>query len=338
MITILAADIGATHSRFAIFTSDTDKAGSPLLHLEAELWFRGAEYASFLSLLRKIVTSDESIFASLALRADIAVLAPAGPIQGEICHMSNLNWRIDAQEVREVFGLSQVMLINDFAAQAHACLMPEEVDALPLLPGVSSDKHPIGVIGAGTGLGKALILDKAATALAPDMPREARLARFLHARILSSEGGHEEFPFVGAEEFAFARFVADRLKTDRVIGDHIVTGSGLAQLFAFHTGKDMAPTEVTAKIDESPQTLEWFARFYARACRNYVLDTLALGGLYVAGGMALRIPVLEHPAFAKEFMESATQRELLKDVPVWHVKKHQAGLWGAALYGLLQLC
>lgn len=337
MITILAADIGATHSRFAVFTSTPDRPDSPLLHLEAEVWFRGADFSSFQSLLQKIVRSDDPGFTELALKADIAVLAPAGPIRDGICHMSNLNWRIDAREVRETLGLSRVMLINDFAAQAYACLMPEEIDAVPFIPGLASDQHPVGVIGAGTGLGKALILKKNEAFSDSAASCSARLASYMQARILPSEGGHEEFPFVGAEEFTFARFVSARLGTDRLIGDHIVTGSGLAHLFAFHTGQDLTPPEVTAKIEESPQSLEWFARFYARSCRNYVLDTLALGGLYVTGGMALRIPVLEHPAFADEFMKSATQYELLKNIPIWHVKKHQAGLWGAALYGLLQL-
>jgi glucokinase len=82
--------------------------------------------------------------------------------------------------------------------------------------------------------------------------------------------------------------------------------------------------------------VEWFARFYGRACRLYALHTLALGGVYITGGMALRLPVLTHPAFAEEFRHSAAHRPLLEKIPVWHVRKPQAGLWGAALYGLLR--
>ena len=81
--------------------------------------------------------------------------------------------------------------------------------------------------------------------------------------------------------------------------------------------------------------MEWYARFYGRACRNYVLATLALGGLYITGGMALRVPALSHPAFAEEFHNSLAQERLLRNIPVFHVRKPEAGLWGAALYGLL---
>ena len=341
MFRILAADIGATHCRFALFSSGSEATGTALLRLEGELWFTGAEHATFRDVLVALLAHKESLYAPLAscsgIAVDIAVLAPAGPVQEGRCVMSNLDWIIDAGEARQVLGLDTVLLINDFAAQAYACCLPESVDAVAVFPGTAQAGFPMGVIGAGTGLGKSLILDS------PSAPNDSGpgasrgIRRPFRARILPSEGGHEEFPFVGTEEFAFAAFAAQRAGTERLIGDNIVTGSGLAHLFAFHTGLDVTPPEATARIQESPETLAWFARFYARSCRNYILDTLALGGLYITGGMALRLPVLEHPAFAEEFLASPTQKRLLVDVPVGHVRSPQAGLFGAALHGRLRL-
>ncbi|MFQ8737648.1 MAG: glucokinase [Bilophila wadsworthia] len=39
-------------------------------------------------------------------------------------------------------------------------------------------------------------------------------------------------------------------------------------------------------------TLRWYARFYARACRNWALSTLCTGGLFITGGIALRNPLV----------------------------------------------
>ena len=38
----------------------------------------------------------------------------------------------------------------------------------------------------------------------------------------------------------------------------------------------------------SQETFELFVYYFARAARNFALDTLARGGLYIAGGIAAR--------------------------------------------------
>ena len=344
MRTILAADIGATNCRFALFQVNRDDPERPLLGLLREKWLAGGDYSEFPQALRTLraVPPDGGggpFLPDSAQPPAMAVLAPAGPVEGDTCRISNLPWVIRAQDVREGLGIADVRLINDFAAQAYACLLPENIDAAPVLPGKAAPGAPVAVAGAGTGFGQALILNDPlppATREAPT-PREQTLRGLMRARILPSEGGHCDFPFVGKEEEAFADFVRQSAGIDRIIGDTIVSGSGLAHIFAFFTGERLPPREATARLPAHPQVLEWYTRFYGRACRNYVLATLALGGLYITGGMALRAPVLAHPAFAEEFHRSAAQARLLRNIPVFHVRKPEAGLWGAALYGLLRM-
>jgi len=70
-------------------------------------------------------------------------------------------------------------------------------------------------------------------------------------------------------------------------------------------------------VSENSETLEWAAGFYARACRNYALETLAMGGLYIAGGVAARTSeVLTHHTFEKEFRGSDTLSDLTAKIPV----------------------
>lgn len=325
---ILAADIGATNCRFALYKT------APELTLVREQWFKGADFASFGDILDALKTTGpgraQALLEQPAL-PDIVAIAVAGPIThepgGEHCHVTNRPWHIRSAEVAAVLGLSRVWLLNDFAAQAYACLLPEKTGIAPILPGKAETGAPCAVTGAGTGFGTALITNLA-----------CGIAGLLHGSvtIMPGEGGLAEFPFVGREEMDFARFAALETGTDRLVGDTVLGGEGLASLFMFLTGKRVHPHEATAKTPGHPDVMTWYARFYARACRVYVLHTLALGGLFVTGGMALRVPVLEHPAFAAEFYENDAQRQMLAKVPVWHLRKPEAGLWGAALFGWLQ--
>jgi glucokinase len=128
---------------------------------------------------------------------------------------------------------------------------------------------------------------------------------------------------------------------ERIVVEMLVSGDGLRRLFAHHCGEDLPPDEACSRLNPprtaaEHTTLAWFARFYGRACRNFVLDTLALGGLYITGGMAVRIPVLEHPAFLESFQDSAGMDRLLRDVPVFHIRSQRAGLWGAAAYAAMR--
>jgi len=333
MLRILAADIGGTHSRFALFHARDTCA----LAIERELTLSGADYPDFSAVLKALFLPGQDgapPFLDADALPDVAVIAPAGPVQDNICRMPNLPWVIRTQDIRDLLQVPSVHMINDFVAQAYACLIPKAVDAVDILPGSPKAGAPVAVMGAGTGFGQALLLG--AQAFDDGLPLVAKPERFQQVRVLPSEGGHAEFAFVGEEERAFARFVAERVGTPKLISDTIVSGSGLVHLMAFHTGLNLSGREAAAKAPEHPQVMAWFARFYARLCRNYVLHTLALGGLYITAGMALRTPVLSHPAFAEEFTNCAAQRHLLEQVPVWHVRTPQAGLWGAAFYGLLK--
>jgi glucokinase len=343
-VRILSGDIGATHSRFALYVAEhagtVDAAGTPPLTLLGSRVLKSADRPSFNAALHALFTDGEDGPALLdpARLPDAAVIAPAGPIEGppgdERCRMTNLPWLIKTSDLRDLLGTDRVRLINDLEALAWACLLPEAVAARLVVAGTARPGAPAAVVAAGTGFGQALLLRP------PETEREAAgdFGRFARARVLPAEGGHAEFPFVGAREFAFAAFAAARLGTDRPIRDHIVGGAGLTHILAFLGGPDVGPVEAAAICPHHPEALEWYARFYGRACRNFVLDTLALGGVYIAGGMAARLGVLESPAFVAEFRADSHPSALVHGVPVFHVRDPHAGLFGAAFFGMLRFC
>lgn len=309
---ILAADIGGTNSRFALF----EVAGNGDLALGKTRWLRTAESSSFHDLLSSLKKGG---FPFHPGEIDIAVFAVAGPVENGIKSSPPfISWDIDVSIVRTGFGMERSLLINDFIAQAYACLSPAGKSAERILPGHGSPEGTIAVIGAGTALGKA--------ALVPD-GRGGYTA-------MPSEGGHTSFPFASRREFEFHDFMMRELGDSYITANKVVSGKGLSLVHKFLSGEELEPREVADRLVQYPETLEWVSRFYARACRNFALETLSTGGLYIAGGVAANSPELvTGDVFAAEFRCSDTLAHVLADIPVCLVTDQNAGLWGGAVLG-----
>jgi len=316
MNTILTADIGGTNSRFGHFSIDS--CGE--LSLVESIWLRTSEAGSFPELIDNL---NNSSFPLKPNSADIVVLAVAGPVENSI--RSNpplIAWDIDISKADNDFGFKKCFLINDFIAQAFACLSPIAEAAEKILQGSPAPDAATAVIGAGTGLGKAAIM--------PD-GKGGFIA-------LPSEGGHTNFPFVSEREFQYQQFLLKERKDQYITGNTVVSGMGLSYLHHFLTGRKLGPSNVAKEFLLYPETLEWTSRFYARVCRNYVLETLAMAGLYIAGGVAARTPeLLRHPAFEKEFRSSDTLSGLLANIPLYLIKDENSGLWGGAVFARQKL-
>lgn len=311
MNNILTADIGGTNSRFGHFSIDS----SGKLSLVESIWLRTSDAGSFPELIDNL---NNSGFPFKPHSADIVVLAVAGPVQDSIRSKPPLiAWDIDISKAGKDFGFKKCFLINDFIAQAFACFSPIAEAAEKILQGSPAPEAATAVIGAGTGLGKAVIM--------PDGKGSWTA--------IPSEGGHTNFPFVSGREFQYQKFLLKERKDQYITGNTVVSGMGLSYLHHFLTGRKLGPSDVVKELPLYPETLEWASRFYARVCRNYALETLAMAGLYIAGGVAARAPeLLRHPAFEKEFRSSDTLSGLLTNIPVSLIKDENSGLWGGAVF------
>jgi glucokinase len=313
---ILSADIGGTNSRFAYF----EAGGENRLSLVKTQWFKTADFSSFVGLVDHLRRSGFPLHPE---DADIAVFAVAGPVEGGTKSSPPfISWDVDLSSVKEHFGLKRGVLINDFVAQAYACRSPVAEAAEQVLQGTIMADAAVAVIGAGTALGKA--------ALVPVGGR-----RF---QAVPSEGGHANFPFVSEHEVKFGEFLRGRLGEEYITANIVVSGRGLSLIHEYLTGEKLHPDEIAARISHDSETLVWASRFYGRACRNYALEVLALGGVYIAGGVAARMPrLVTHEAFGAEFRSSGTMGHLLEKIPVFLLTNEESGLWGGAVLGLQEI-
>lgn len=310
MTRILASDIGGTNSRFALF-----EIRERQLEMVDSIWLETHGAASFPELMGQLWDSD---FSALPGDFETAVLAPAGAVLGGVTcpNLPNAPWGIDIRDVD--FGTDSVCLINDFCAQAYACRTSAVAEARDIQAGKSVDYESIGVIGAGTGLGYSALVWAGNQWSA-----------------LPSEGGHMAFPFVGKEEAEYAEFNRRESGRNWPEGDSVVTGLGLRLVHKFLTGEDINPREISAKLTPESETARWYARFYGRACRNWAIGVMALGGFYIAGGIAAKNPLfIEIPEFMDEFHNSHVYQDFLHSVPVRLNDNEESGLYGAAFYGM----
>ncbi len=217
---ILAADIGGTNCRFGHFTLIGGR-----LALCRVRWLRTADMPHTDALLD--AWAGAVGFSPDA--ADALVAAVAGPVaDGLQGALTNAPLRLDLRGARTRRGIRRCRVVNDFTAEAYACLTEigerARVAVAPEVPAPDAALCPKGVLGAGTGLGTAsLIRDTAGTWLA-----------------VPSESGHAAFPFTGDEEAAFQRFLCRELNFPYARREDVLAGAGLCLLHRFLTGKRLS--------------------------------------------------------------------------------------------------
>jgi len=323
---ILAGDIGGTKTVLAVYRQQAGK-----IEKTQEEVFKSQEFPLFDQVLTRFLENkkDEKI--------EALCIGVAGPIKSGRCETTNLPWVLDEKELGEKLGIKKVKLLNDLEAAAYGMLfLPHhemlEINKKAPLP----QKANIVVIAAGTGLGEALLIwngqgyipvasEGGHTDLAPQTDQEIELLRYLR-----SEFGHVSYERVlsGPGIFNIYKFLRDTssikepdwLKEKLKAGDPSATISqiGLAQEHELCT-----------------ETLHLFVSLYGAEAGNLALKALAVGGVYIGGGIAPKIlDKLEDGTFMKAFLDKGRYTKLLSDISIKVSLNSRAPLIGAAHYAL----
>ncbi|HEY2933050.1 MAG TPA: glucokinase [Acidobacteriota bacterium] len=321
---ILAGDIGGTKVNLGFF----DQHGAELKLLAATT-FSAHRYSCLEDVVRDFVSQPRRPVTH-------ACFAVAGPVREGRSHTTNLPWEIDSGSLKEVLQLPKVDLINDLEATAYgiALLGPESL--LCLNPGKQVPGNRV-VIAAGTGLG------------------EGTLYWNGNEHVPSpSEGGHTEFGPRNDLEIELLHYLLK--KFDHVSYERVVSGPGLRTIYEFlrDTGQGKEPSwlaeemedgDVTASVSRAAlegksqlavDALDLFASIYGAEAGNLALKCLALGGVYVGGGIAPKIQKkLIDGSFMNAFADKGRFRELMQTIPVQVILDEKTALKGAARRAVL---
>jgi glucokinase len=306
----LIADIGGTNTRCAVA-----RPGGVLAHIEL---FRNRDYPGL----------DRLLGAWLGMlppaeRPEEAVLAIAAPIQGDEVRMSNINWHFSISELARTLSLRRVTPLNDFAAQAHALPVLGPADLFQFGGGTEVAGAPKVVLGPGTGLGAAALV---------------QIDGRWHA--ITGEGGHVTMAPSDERE---ARIIAlGRERYGHCSAERLISGAGLAFLYlALHGGEQLTPDEVGTRIARGEaaalEALDVFFQLLATAASNLALTFSAFGGVYIGGGVTPRyLEQLKTSGFRARFEDKGRYRQFLAGIPTWVITAEQPALRGLAAFAEAQ--
>jgi len=317
---VLAGDIGGTKTAIAIFEIEARS-----LSVGRSQTYASSEFASLEEILERFLSSQKS-------PPRVAGFGVAGPVLAGRAKLTKLDWTVDAGGLSRSVGIPHVRVVNDFVAAALGIPYLKPRHLLTLCSGKQERDGPIGLIGAGTGLGQAALVSLGG-----------------HYEPLPSEGGHADFGPRNATEDGLVRFV--RAKFGRVTLDRLLSGEGLAHVYDFlkqdgfahespavskgFESEDRAAVITRSALADGDRlcagALRLFVSLYGSETGNLALRYRATGGVYVSGGIAPKIlPALREPDFLESFRAKPPLEAFLAKIPVHVVQEPRLPLFGAA--------
>ena len=313
---IVAADIGGTHARFALATIDH----GVVKELGACVTLKTSDFVSF---ERAWNAFEERIGSKLPSYLSLAV---AAPVTNEEFSLTNSHWQIRRSQVVSQLELNSMVVINDFAAVAHAISVVDDED-LRHITGPKEQLPTSGVItivGPGTGLGAAILV---------------RDGNHLD-RVIDTEGGHIDFAPLDSLEDRIVEQL--RKKFGRVSVERLVSGPGLLNIYEVLRKLENEADVVRDEASLWSSALDETDQIAAIALDRFCLSLGAIAGdlalahgasaVVIAGGIGKRLgDRLASSGFASRFVAKGRFERRLAAIPVKLMAYPEPGLLGAAV-------
>ena len=253
--------------------------------------------------------------------------------------LTNVAWDVSANELVQKTPLKSAVIINDFQTIGYGINLLDHKnpnDLFVVRPEQEKNQKMAtkSILGAGTGLGKCILTyDEHFNAYVP----------------IASEGGHGDFPARDNFELELIDFIKKfRNISQPITYEELLSGRGIESIYMFlkqsgkfiesrHSNEIENSNDRAAKIsnyrkdDElCAETFKLFTKFYGRCAKNFVLDSLSVGGLYVAGGIAAKNKdIFTTNEFLSEFEDAYRRSEVLRETPIYVINNYDVSLYGA---------
>ena len=327
MTRILVGDIGGTKTTLACIPPREEPC-----HWEAVRTFASGDFPSLESIV-------ELYLAETALKIGRAVFGIAGPVRDGTVKTTNLPWFLEAKRLEELFGFSSVSLLNDLEAMASGIPHLNQSKLQVINQGETQKGGTIAVIAPGTGLGEAFLVWDG--------------SRY---RTYPSAGGHVDFAPRTRLEWELKEYLNGRFA--HVSYERVCSGPGISRIYEYlrengygdeppwlaarlKNAGDTTPIITSAALDDTRacklcmKTLDVFISVLGSETGNLALKTLAMGGVYLGGGIAPRIlPLLTKGIFLNSFREKGRYTDLMDRIPVSVILDPHVSLLGAAYTAL----
>lgn len=313
---ILAGDVGGTKCNLGLF--DTPQGE---LKKIVDGRFASHSYPGLGDIVREFLEKNQA-------KVTAASFGVAGPVvDNAVNHPANLAWGVDGATLAKQLGLPRVRILNDLEATGYGVVTLEAGELETIYAGLATEQCNKAVIAAGTGLGEAILYWTGK-----------------QYQVMPTEGGHADFAPHTQQQAELWKFVRARSKLVSV--ELILSGRGFQTVHEFldpamkHEGFDDPGHDPAPLITQQglagtcpicAATLELWAEIYGSEAGNLALRSMARGGIYVAGGIAVKIlPKMKAGGFATAARDKEKMADFLAQVPIHVVLNEEAPLQGAA--------
>jgi glucokinase len=325
---ILAGDVGGTKVHLALYNF----AGGKLVPVRDHK-FPAANYASLDDIVNEFFANSKEKVGDVVA----ACFGCPGPVRDNRLKLTNLPWTLDGRLLQKSLGIEHIFLINDLEANGYGIPELAAESIFTLHAGDAGAVGHRGLVSAGTGLGECLLIW--------DGHRKQHLP-------IPSEGGHTDFAARNDREIALLHYL-HRTLNGRVSFERVVSGLGIKNVYAFLRDDQkmeepawlharMAAEDPNAVIGQCAEdgsseicfeTLQIFTAAFGAEAGNLALKVLAMGGIYLGGGIAPKIlKTMQNGEFMQAFLDKGRLSPLLENIPVRIILDDTCALLGAAAY------
>ncbi len=204
---ILGGDVGGTHTNLGIAG-----VGGSKIELIYSVQYDSRSLDSFDQTVKETLDHAKS----KGIKITKACLGIAGPVRDcEFSKPTNLSWEVNASRIAEDNGLESCFLINDFQAIGYGINFLGKEDMKKVMGSEGEEKPTIALLGAGTGLGKSMLVYSSADQCY--FP-------------VASEGGHVDFPAQSQFDLGLLEFIRKRTGKNQISYEDILAGKGIENI------------------------------------------------------------------------------------------------------------
>jgi glucokinase len=324
---ILAGDLGGTKCTLILFDTDANHL-CPVYRLTAKT----ADFPNIESCFdnfRERAQREGHPLTNLAC----AGFGVAGAIVNDAVVCNNLPWTITRKRIAESLQITpnKTLLLNDVEAASSSLEHLGAKDLLELNPGTPQARAPKVYVAAGTGLGESILFWNG--------------DRY---QVSACEAGLTDFAPASDREIVVLQYLRQRMPL--VCTEEIVSGRGFRAIHEavfpddHHPFFDDPELDSAANISQQAfakncsaceETLHMWTEAYGSEAGNMALRALPFGGVYVGGGIALKIlPKLKDGTFVHAFCNKTKLGDELAKIPIFVVLNQDAPVLGAAYAAL----
>ena len=240
---------------------------------------------------------------------DSLVISVAGPkIKGSIT-MTNRDFSINEEDIRNSFQFKTCHLLNDWESIGHSLAAYDESDIAIIKEGTEFNDNSF-FIGPGTGLGAALLIG--------------------NDNVIPTEIGNT----TGLTKALLKNYAIDNDDHFRTLED-VLSGKAISDIYEYKTGTRLTSEDIVQRYGGDDEMINFvidgFIKSLAETISDMALTFISGKGIYIAGGLIRSIfQIMDKDKFIENFYgdKKLVHLQILEMVKIGIVEKEHACLHG----------